>query len=106
MGGTLLAVNLLVGLLLSIYPLFNVCFTSMVIIVTTLLLYILCKINIKDGFTIGLYSLFSFLGFIELILGIISIDYVLDNGYVITTIILIALQVITLTICNIVSKNM
>ena len=104
-GGTLLVVNLIIGLLLSVYPLFNMCFTSMVIISTTLLLYLLCKIKMNDGFVIGLYSFFSFMGFIEMILGIISQDSLRDNGYLVAVVILIALQGIALTICNMVSKN-
>ncbi len=104
-GGTLFTVNLLIGLLLSVYPLFNLFFTSMVIIATTLLLYLLCKIEMKDGFVIGLYAFFAFLGFIELILGIISHDSVQDNGYLVASIILIALHAISLVICNVVSKN-
>ena len=104
-GGTLLVVNLIIGLLLSVYPLFNMCFTSMVIISTTLLLYLLCKIKMKDGFVIGLYSFFSFMGFIEMILGIISQDSLQDNGYLVAVVILIALQGIALAICNMASKN-
>ena len=77
----------------------------MVIIATTLLLYLLCKIEMKDGFVVGLYAFFSFLGFIELILGAVSHDSVQDNGCLVASIILIALQAISLVICNVVSKN-
>ena len=104
-GGTLFVINMLIGLLLSVYPLFNMCFTSMVIISTTLLLYLLSKIEIKDGLVIGLYSFFSFLGFIEMILGIVSCDSIQDNGCLVAAIILCAIQATSLVICNVVSKN-
>ena len=105
-GGALLLVNLLIGLLLSVYPLFNICFISMVIIITTLLLYLICSVKLKDGFIIGLYVLISFLGFVELILGIMSYDSIQDNGYLATTLILIAIQVISLVVCKVASKNL
>ena len=104
-GGTLLLVNLIIGLLITAYPMFNLCFTSIVIAITTLLLYTLCKVNLKDGFIIGLSSLFSLLGLVELILGAVSGDSLQNNGCVITAVILIAIQVLTLVICNVVSKN-
>lgn len=104
-GGTTFFANLIIGLLVSAYAPFNLLFTSTIIAVTTLLLYLVGKLNLKDGFTIGLYSLNLFLGFVELILGITSFDSIQDNEYVIAAIILIALQIISLVVCNIVSKN-
>lgn len=104
-GGTLLLVNLIIGSLITAYPMFNLCFTSIVIAITTLLLYALSKVNLKDGFIIGLSSLFSLLGLVELILGAVSGDSLQNNGCVIAAVILIALQVLTLFICNVVSKN-
>lgn len=104
-GGTLLLVNIIIGLLITAYPMFNLCFTSAIIAITTLLLFALCKVNLKDGFIIGLSCLFSLLGLVELILGAVSSVSIQNNGCVIATIILIAIQVLTLVICNIVSKN-
>lgn len=104
-GGTLLSVNLIIGLLTTAYPMFNLCFTSIVIAIATLLLYILSRINLNDGFIIGLSSLFSFLGVVEFVLGIVSDDSIYDNGCVIAAMILITLQILSLVICSIASKN-
>lgn len=104
-GGTTFFANLIIGLLVSAYAPFNLLFTSTIIIVTTLLLYLVEQLKLKDGFTIGLYSLNLFMGFTELILGITSVDSLQDNGCVIAAIILIAIQVITLVVCWVTSKN-
>ena len=104
-GGILLLVNIIIGMLIIAYPMFNLCFTSAIITVTTLLLYALCMVNLKDGFIIGLSFLFSLLGLVELILGALSSASIQNNGCVIATIILITIQVLILVICSIVSKN-
>lgn len=104
-GVTTFFANLIIGLLVSAYAPFNLLFTSTIIVVTTLLLYLVEKLNLKDGFAIGLYSLSLFLGFAELILGITSVDTLQDNWNVIVAIILIAIQIITLVVCGVVSKN-
>lgn len=104
-GIILFAVNALCGFLLSGYENFNLAFTSIVIAVTTLLLYLLCTVKMKDGFIVGLGFLFAFFGLVEYILGIVSEQEVQDNGYIIATVALVAIEVIVLIICNITSKS-
>ena len=104
-GGSLFLANLIIGLLVSAYTPFNLCFTSAVIVITTLLLYMVQRVGLKDGFIVGLYSLNLFLGFVELILGIVAIDSIYDNGCVVAVIILLALQIISLVACKVVSDK-
>lgn len=104
-GGTLFLTNLIIGLLVTAYAPFNLGFTSTVIVVTTYLLYLTESLNLKDGFVIGLYSLYLFLGFVELILGIVSKDSIQDNFCVVVAIILLALQIISLVACKVVSDK-
>ena len=104
-GLVLFAANGLFGLLLSGYDNFNLAFTSIVIAVTTLLLYLTTTIKMKDGFIVGLSFLFALFGIVGYILGLVSPQGVQDNGCVITTIVLFAIEVITLTICHITSKS-
>ncbi len=103
-GSFALAINLLFGFLLSGYAPFNVGFTCVVIILTTLLIYLLKVVPMKDGFIIGLGFLFLFLGVVEFILGILSQSSMTDNGKVIAVIILLAIQVGILLICSSISK--
>ena len=104
-GGTLFLANLIIGLLVTAYTPFNLCFTSAVIVITTLLLYLVQRVGLKDGFVVGLYSLYLFLGIVELILGVVAIDSIQDNECVVATIILIALQIISLVACKVVSNK-
>lgn len=104
-GGIALALNLLFGFLLSSYEPFNVSFTSVVIILTTLLIYLLRVIPMKDGYVIGLGFFFLFLGVVEFILGLVSKPLMTDNGIVVATVILLAIQVCILMICSSISKR-
>ena len=104
-GGIALALNLLSGFLLSGYAPFNIGFTSAVIVLTTLLIYLLRVIPMKEGFVIGLGFFFLFLGVVEFILGILSQPSMTDNGKVVVTIILLAIQAGILLICNSISKR-
>lgn len=104
-GGILLAVNILAGLLLSAFEPFNVAFTSMVIIVTTLLIHLLNTMRMKDGFLISLPFIFGFVGFIQYILGIISEPHLQDNGYIIAAVVMAVFEFIILLICNKISKK-
>ena len=104
-GLVLFAANGLFGLLLSGYDNFNLAFTSIVIAVTTLLLYLTTTIKMKDGFIVGLSFLFALFGIIEYILGLVSPQEVQDNGYIIASFVLVAIEIITLIICNITSKS-
>ena len=101
----LLAVNLLAGLLLSGFKPFNIVFTSIVIALTGGLIYILRILPMKDAFIISLSFLFMFVGLVEYILGILSPSRFQDNGFVLGTVILFALEGIIITICSITSNK-
>lgn len=101
----ILFVNLLMGLLLSSYEVFNICLTSVTILITGILLVILHSINLKDAYAISLSTFFIVIGIIEFILAIISPQHISDNGYVISCIILYVVQVIILLICKQISKQ-
>ncbi len=104
-GGIALALNLLFGFLISGYEPFNVGFTSIVIVLTTLLIYLLRVVPMKDGFVIGLGFFFLILGVVEFILGLVSQPSMTDNGKVIAVIILLAIQAGILLICSSISKR-
>ena len=101
----LLAINLLFGLLLSSFKPFNIGFTSIVILITGTLVYFLQVIRLKEAFAISLSFIFSFIGIIAYILGILSPQHIQDNGYVVGAIIALALECIILLICSLTSKT-
>ena len=101
----LLLVNFLAGLLLSAYEPFNVCFTSIVIVITAVLIGLLRVVKLKDAFAISLSFLFAFLGMVQFVLGCVSPARMEDNGCVIASAVILAFEVIVLLICNLTSKN-
>lgn len=82
-GAILLIANVLIGLIASSYETLNWIFSSVVIIVTTLLLGRISSSLLKDAFKISLSFLFSFLGIVEFILAIIAPSQFTDNWYLI-----------------------
>ena len=101
----LLLVNFLAGLLLSAYEPFNVCFTSIVIVITAVLIGLLRVVKLKDAFAISLSFLFSFCGFVQFILGCVSPPQVEDNGCLIASVVILMFEVFVLLICNLTSKT-
>ena len=90
---------------MSGYNWFNVGYTSIVIILTTLLIYLLRALPMKDGYVIGLSFFFLLLGVVEFILGLISRPVISDNGIVIATVLMVAFQAVLLIICSSISKR-
>lgn len=101
----LLAVNLLAGLLLSAYEPFNICFTSIVIIATTILICLLDTIRLKTAFAISLSGLFLVGGLAGFILGCVSPSQIEDNGCIIAAVLGFAVEIAILLICNFTSQK-
>ena len=101
----LLFANLLIGAILSFYGGLNVSLSSAVIVSTGILLFLTNTIYLKDGFRIPLMLLFAVIGFIELILSLVSPNRITDNWWLILVILLIAGEVILLIITNTISKR-
>lgn len=101
----LMAINLLFGFLLTGFEPFNVGFTTIVILVNGILLYVLQSVTMKDAFAITLTFLFSFIGIILYVLGLLSPDSIEDNVFVIATIIFLVIEIVILFICSLTSKS-
>jgi hypothetical protein len=76
-----------------------------VIIATTVLLYAVGQIALKDGFKISLSFLFSILGFIVFILGLFAPQRYEDNSALMAILLIVMFEAIVLTITYIISKN-
>lgn len=100
-----LVLNIVIGLLLSAYPLFNMVLNSIVIVITTLLIWLLSSNNQRTAFAVSLTFLYSFLGIIQLVLGILSPARITDNWMMVTIIALIALECALLIVTKSISKK-
>ena len=87
-AGATLTVNLLAGLLLSFYPWTNVCFTSLAILVNTLLVALLFTFGAESTHRLSLGMIFLVVGLFEYIGGL------QDNWWIMTFVVLTAAQAV------------
>ena len=105
LGGLTLIVNVLLGLLLSKYDYFNMGVNCGVIALNSALLFCLWQFNLRDAFRISFSFLFSFLGIAELVLGCFIPQKLEDNGYLITIIAILFVEIALFVITNIMSNK-
>lgn len=101
----LLVLNILVGLLLSDFNPFNIAYTSVIVLLTGGTLFLLRIIPMKDAFVVSLSFLFIFLGLIGYVFGLLSPERIHNNGYILGTAAIFAMEGIIIAICSIVSKR-
>lgn len=102
----LFIVNLLFGVILSSYDIFNIVVSSTVIVATGVLLYVADSIHLKDGFKVSLMLLFAMVGVIEFILSLIAPNHFTDNWWLILASGLMAAEIILLIITNTISNKL
>lgn len=100
-----LVLNVAIGLLLSAYPLFNMVLNSIVIVIDTMLIWLSSGNGQRTAFAVTLSFLYSFLGIIQLVLGVLSPTKVADNWMLITIIALFVLECALLIITRTISKK-
>ncbi len=100
-----LVVNILAGLLLSSYHTFNIIATSIVVLLTTTLMYITESITMKDAFRVSLPFIFAVLGVVMFLLMVFSKHQLQDNWCVIVSLFILLLEALVLYVTHIVSKK-
>ena len=104
-GIILLVANLLFGSMISGYATFNMLLNCSVIVATTVLLYAVGQIALKDGFKISLSFLFAIFGFIIFLFGLFAPQRYEDNLSLMAILLIVVFEAIVLAITCIVSKN-
>ena len=95
-GLILILINSIFGWLFTFYPLLNCVISNFVIIINTILLLILGRSNINDGFKISLSFIYPFIGFVTFILSIGVNSELHNNNKLALIIILVAIQTLIL----------
>ena len=93
LGSILIAVNTIIGLLISNYLPFNWLSVDVILIINTILLSKLSNDNISNGYKISLSFIYPFLCFVSIVLAFLSPDKLKDNYYVIGFILLMLIEV-------------
>ncbi len=89
-----LFVNIIAGLVLSVYPLANMLYTSAAIIVNTLLVVMLFALGAERTHRLSLGMLFLFASIIEFGSGLVAPSSVKDNWWIILFAIFTAIEAI------------
>lgn len=90
---TLLAINILAGLMLSCYPLFNMILNSVVLCVAALLGVWVNKKVLSSAFLTSLSFIIPFMTFVQFIIGIFAPSQFQDNWGLIAILFLMAFEV-------------
>lgn len=104
-GAILLIINVAMGLIVSVYDMFNMAVNCGVIAITTGLILLLSILNLRDAYRIALALLFAFLGVIEFILGCLMPNHFQDNWALLAEIILLSFEVLMIIITNFMSNK-
>lgn len=104
-AGLILIINILCGLIISSYSAFSCGVTSGIIILNALIMFLVSKMELKDGFRISLNALFPLMAFVEFIVGLCSPDRFQDNGALVFILVALLLEGIILIITNHISKT-
>ena len=104
-GFVLLLMNVLFGLILSSFGWFNVLISSIVIVITTLLLYLITIIQLKNAYRISFCLLFVVAGVLEYFLALFAPAKFKDNWWLVIVVLLMALETILLIVTNTISKK-
>jgi len=95
-GGIFCLTNLILGLILTAYPVFNMWLNTVVIVANTLLLYGMLSMKLKDAYKIFLSLGFPFVATIELVLGLFANNHFRDNWYLVIIILSLMVKAILL----------
>lgn len=93
LGSLLVAVNTIIGLLLSNYSPFNWLYIDVILIINTILLSKLTSDNISNGYKISLSFIYPFLCIVSIVLALLSPQKFQDNYYVIGFIFIMLIEV-------------
>lgn len=95
-GTLLLLLNVVLGLMLSVYPTFNWLLNSVVLLLAIAMLYGVSALTIKDGFRVSLNCLIPMFSLIEVVCGCFARQQWHDNLCLIIILLLWVIQAIVI----------
>lgn len=95
-SGIMIATNLLIGLLLSVYSAFNLLFTTVMLLLSAVLVYTVNSIRVSDAIKVSFTLLLCLSGFIKFALGLFAPEYLQDNWCLIACVVITVFEFIML----------
>lgn len=104
-GVFVLAINAMLGVIVSAYPQFNLHLNNTIIVTHTLLLLAVLMVNLKDAFRISLSLLFSTICIVLLVCGFYVIPQFENNIPLIAMFATVFFEITTLIVTNYISNK-
>lgn len=105
MGSLILLLNIVLGAMISSFSLQNIILTSIVIVVTTILMHILNKLKIKDGFKYSFIILFPLFSIIQYTLCLLAPTSIKNNWNITICTIILFFEIILIILSQTLSKK-
>lgn len=100
-----LAINTLIGVIVSAYPQFNLHLNNAIIVIHTLLILAVLMVNLKDAFRISLSFLFSTISLCMFICGFYVVPQFENNIFLIAMLVIVLFEIITLIVTNYITNK-
>lgn len=105
-GSILMAVNLLLGLIITAYSWLNVIISTAVIILATILLLVVnYRLSLKDGYKVSLNFIIPTIGIFQYLLAVFMPSRISDNWGLIILVVLAAIEAMLLIVANSISTK-
>jgi len=104
-GASLLLINTISGLIISVYQPFNFLMANLSIILTFAIIFWLIVSNVSSALKIGLSSLFSITGFIRMICMIAMPSTWENNIVIIIVAVILLLEFVCMAVGNYINKK-
>ena len=105
-GGVFAILNLLIGLIISVYGVVNVTITTFIILLTTIILLgVNGSMVLKDGFKVSLDFIIPVIGLIQYLFALFMPNRIADNWCLIVIITLLAFEALILIGTIFISKK-
>ena len=105
-GSILIAVNLLLGLIITAYSWLNVIISTAVIILAIILLLVVnYRLTLKDGCKVGFNFIIPAIGIFQYLLAVVMPSRFSDNWGLIILVVLAAIEAMLLIVANSVSTK-
>lgn len=96
--GLILATNLLIGLLLSAYSVFNLLLTSAMLLLNAALVYTVNSIRVSDAVKVSFTLLLCLSGLVKFLLGLVAPEHPQDNWCLIGCVVITVFEIVMLVV--------
>lgn len=104
-GVLLLVLNFVIGLIVSAYDTFNMLVNSGVILITTIFIWLLYKMALRDAYKISSTLLFVIIGTIQFVIGCFMPQQFHDNWILLIEMLCLGFEVLMIIVTNFMSNK-